>query len=50
MLCNLIEPFRSVDWTENFDGEYVDEIALSMGVSVGLAMRRLGDKDHAITT
>ena len=48
MVCNLLEPLRAVDWTANFDSEYIDEIQLSMGVSVGLALRRRGDKTHAM--
>ena len=44
--CDLIEPFKGVDWSENFDEDYLDEIKNSMGVSVGLAIRRFGDKVH----
>ena len=49
MSCTLVNAFRNVDWSENFDEEFVGEIGLSMGVSVGLAIRRLGDKVHAIS-
>ncbi len=45
--CDLIEPFRGVDWSENFDEDYLEEIKNSMGVSVGLSTRRFGDKVHA---
>ncbi len=49
MSCTLVNAFRNVEWSENFDEEFVGEIGLSMGVSVGLAIRRLGDKVHAIS-
>lgn len=45
--CKLIEPFREVAWSENFDEEFLDEMKFAMSVSVGLATRRFGDKEHA---
>lgn len=48
LTCNLMKTFRGVDWAEQFDEEFIGEIGLSMGVSVGLAIRNLGDKKHAI--
>ncbi len=47
MGCTVIEPFRAIDWSANFDEDYIDEIKLSMGVGVGLALRRFGDKQNA---
>jgi len=44
--CVLVEPFRNIEGLEGFDGDYLKEIAPSMGVSVGLAYRKLGDKKH----
>lgn len=44
--CELMEPFKEVDWSENFDQDYLEEIKNSMGVSVGLALRRVGDKKN----
>ena len=46
--CQLMKTFRNIDWTEQFDEEYVGEIGLSLGVGVGLGIRRPGDKRHAI--
>lgn len=48
LTCNLVKTLRNLDWSENFDEEFIGEVGLSMGVSVGLAMRRTGDKQHAI--
>ncbi|MCB0323733.1 MAG: type IV pilus assembly protein PilM [Bdellovibrionales bacterium] len=47
MICHLIEPFRSLDRSQNLDEALLDELKLSMGVSVGLATRRFGDKTYA---
>lgn len=46
--CTFLETFKSIDWSGNFDSDFIDEIKLSMAVSVGLALRRTGDKEHAI--
>lgn len=46
--CNLVKTLRNLDWSENFDEEFIGEVGLSMGVSVGLALRRVGDKQHAV--
>jgi type IV pilus assembly protein PilM len=48
MTCSLMKTFRGVEWSDSFDEEFIGEIGLSMGVGVGLAIRRLGDKVHAI--
>lgn len=45
--CKLIESFRQIDWSGNFDKEFIREIEPAMGVSVGLAIRRLGDKKQS---
>ena len=45
--CKLIESFRQVDWSANFDKDFIREIEPAMGVSVGLAVRRLGDKKQS---
>ena len=46
--CEYVNSFRGVDYSENFDDEYLGEIGPSMGVSVGLALRRTGDKSHMV--
>lgn len=48
MACQLVDTFRGVDCTDSFDSDYLDEIAPSMAISVGLATRRFGDKIQAI--
>ncbi|MFN8390491.1 MAG: type IV pilus assembly protein PilM [Bdellovibrionota bacterium] len=48
MSCSLMKTFRSVEWNDQFDEEFIGEIGLSMGVGVGLAIRHLGDKKNAI--
>lgn len=44
--CQIIDPFKELEWSDQFDDEYIEEIKSSMGVSVGLAGRRLADKVH----
>jgi type IV pilus assembly protein PilM len=44
--CILVDPFKAVEWSGQFDQEYIEEIKSSMGVSVGLASRRFADKIH----
>ena len=46
--CEYANSFRGVDYSGNFDDEYLGEIGPSMGVSVGLALRRTGDKSHMV--
>ena len=48
LTCSLMKTFRNIDWSDQFDEEFIGEIGLSMGVGVGLAVRQLGDKQHAI--
>lgn len=45
--CEIINPFRKLAWSENFDPEFLEQISPSVAVSVGLAMRRIGDKVHS---
>jgi type IV pilus assembly protein PilM len=41
----LINPFRNILYNPNdFDPEYISDIAPKMGVTVGLALRKMGDK------
>lgn len=48
MVCKAIEPLRAVQWMEQFDRDYIEEIQSSLAVSVGLAVRRFGDKRNAV--
>lgn len=41
-----VDPFQQIDAGEGFDRDYLNEIAPQMAVSVGLALRRTGDKQH----
>ena len=41
----ILNPFASIDCTEkNFDPQYIEFIAPFMGIGVGLALRRVGDR------
>jgi type IV pilus assembly protein PilM len=41
----LINPFKNILYNPNdFDPEYISDIAPKMGVTVGLALRKMGDK------
>lgn len=42
--CQIVDPFKEIEPSDQFDQEYLDEIKTSMGVSVGLAGRRFADK------
>lgn len=46
--CTPIDPFRKIDTTAGFDSDYLSEIGPQMAVSVGLALRRFGDKRQPI--
>ncbi len=48
MQVHIVDSFRAIDATDRFDTEYLNEIAPAMSVSVGLALRTIGDKEHAI--
>ena len=45
--CEIINPFKKLSWSDNFDSEYLQQISHTVGVSVGLAMRKVGDKVNA---
>ncbi|HQH25926.1 MAG TPA: type IV pilus assembly protein PilM [Oligoflexia bacterium] len=47
MICVAVEPFRWIEWNSQFDEDLIKEVMCSMGVSVGLAIRRFGDKKQA---
>jgi len=41
----IINPFRSISYSpSDFDPKYIQDIAPKMGVTIGLALRRMGDK------
>lgn len=44
--CMIIDPLRGINYSEGFDSDYISEIRNSMSISVGLAVRRFGDKQH----
>lgn len=45
--CQTINPFKHIDWQNGFEDSYVKNLAPSVAVAVGLALRRLGDKVHS---
>ena len=45
--CVAMDVFQGIECPDAFDAEYLSEIGPSMGVCVGLAGRRLGDKRNA---
>jgi type IV pilus assembly protein PilM len=47
--CQLLETLRGIGCGEDFDPTYLQKISSMLGVSVGLASRKLGDKQHAIS-
>jgi type IV pilus assembly protein PilM len=40
----VAEPFRNISIPKRFDRVYIEEMAPIMAVSVGLALRKLGDR------
>jgi len=41
----MINPFKNITYSSSdFDPEYIQDIAPKMGVTIGLALRRMGDK------
>ncbi|MCC6932779.1 MAG: type IV pilus assembly protein PilM [Deltaproteobacteria bacterium] len=44
--CELVNSFKEINCPATFSANYLKEINSVMSVSVGLAMRRLGDKQH----
>lgn len=47
LVCTRMAPLHFVDCGDKFDEDFVREVQPSMGVCVGLALRRFGDKQHA---
>lgn len=47
--CEVVNPFAKLEVGDEFDTEYLSEIAPFMTQSLGLAFRRLGDKKHAVS-
>lgn len=45
--CISVNAFQGIECSDAFDADYLSEIGPSMGVCVGLAGRRPGDKRHA---
>jgi type IV pilus assembly protein PilM len=46
--CQVIDCFSHVDWGNKFDESIIQQYGPTMGVSIGLAMRRLCDKKHRL--
>jgi type IV pilus assembly protein PilM len=42
--CSLLNPFRGVDHSGDFDSEYLKEIGPQMAVAIGLGLREAGDR------
>ena len=45
--CELINCFREISWQEGFEESYLNDISPSFALSMGLAIRRFGDKQNA---
>jgi type IV pilus assembly protein PilM len=42
----VVNPFRNISYNESdFDPEYIKDISPKMGVAMGLALRKIGDKE-----
>lgn len=46
--CVMLDPFRQIDTSSGFDADFLSEVSSQMAVSVGLALRRFGDKKQVI--
>lgn len=46
--CNILNPFKNINCENNLSQDSIQELAPTMAVSVGLALRRVGDKRHVI--
>lgn len=46
--CKLADPFSEIDWQDNFDRDFLNELGPAMAVSVGAALRQFGDKVHKL--
>ena len=44
--CELYDPFQAIEVPSSFDSKRLDELKPVIGVGVGIAQRRLGDKIH----
>lgn len=42
--CELMSAIRNVDWAEDIDADYLNELSPVLGVGVGLGLRKLADK------
>lgn len=42
--CELLSAVKNLEWAEDVDADYVKELSPVLGVSVGLGLRKLGDK------
>ena len=45
--CEIINPFKKLAWNQNIDIDFLQQVSPVVGVSIGLAMRKLGDKVNA---
>ena len=48
MQCHDVDVYRGLDCSGGIDSEYLKEIGPAMSVSVGLALRREGDKPQLL--
>lgn len=48
--CQLINCFDQINWSAKFNDSIIKSNSLTMGVCVGLAIRRLGDKRHQLSS
>ena len=45
--CEIVNPFKRVELASSLDREYVDRISIFLSPSVGIGLRKLGDKVNA---
>ena len=46
--CRIADPFEGIDWEDNFDRDFLNELGPAMAISVGAALRQFGDKEHKL--
>lgn len=46
--CEIIDAMRAVQIPDQFDPEFLKEISSAVAISLGLALRRKGDKKHSL--
>ena len=46
--CYRALPFKNIECPENLDHQLLQEIAGAMGIGIGLAVRKFGDKEHKV--